>query len=414
MEEHDFDEVAQDMEIPNYEVGNEYDDYEDEGVDQSEGGEEQSEERGSQEQLNQPQQSQQQQHQQQQFQQRPQQNKNVRPNQDFRGGNQRNAPKTKPEMFAVKNFLQDFYQKIHSQDVAGIQTCYESGWNKITDKYFHETGSSWPMGDTLKNILKTFIAAPIVEAGEKELSEMMGEEVEKYKIFMILYHELCFRHIYSHGKPTLKQRFQSFDNYCSLFNYIVNSSTPVPLELPNQWLWDIVDEFIYQFQTFAIFRSKIREKASPEDLSSLNENPQIWNILLVLNVLHSLVDKSSIQNQLAHLRNPTEVEFNPDAFATKPLYKMLGYFSLIGLLRLHCQLGDYYLALDMIKNIELNKKVCHLFLFLFLFISKTNKKNFFFPFYNKGTFHSCYFLLYCYLLLRWILLFNVEKISRCC
>jgi len=35
---------------------------------------------------------------------------------------------------------------------------------------------------------------------------------------------------------------------------------------------------------------------------------------------------------------------------------MLGYFSIIGLLRLHVLLGDYYLALRMLDNIELNKK----------------------------------------------------------
>lgn len=27
---------------------------------------------------------------------------------------------------------------------------------------------------------------------------------------------------------------------------ILGAETPVPLELPNQWLWDIIDEFIYQ------------------------------------------------------------------------------------------------------------------------------------------------------------------------
>lgn len=32
-------------------------------------------------------------------------------------------------------------------------------------------------------------------------------------------------------------------------------------------------------------------------------------------------------------------------FGRHPLYKMLGYFSLIGLLRLHSLLGDYYQAL---------------------------------------------------------------------
>jgi translation initiation factor 3 subunit L len=35
---------------------------------------------------------------------------------------------------------------------------------------------------------------------------------------------------------------------------------------------------------------------------------------------------------------------------------MLGYFSIIGLLRVHCLLGDYTLALKMMDNIELSKK----------------------------------------------------------
>ena len=44
-------------------------------------------------------------------------------------------------------------------------------------------------------------------------------------------------------------------------------------------------------------------------------------------------------------------------FGNRSLYKNLGYFSLIGLLRLHCQLGDYYLALEAVKNVQLSKKV---------------------------------------------------------
>jgi len=44
-------------------------------------------------------------------------------------------------------------------------------------------------------------------------------------------------------------------------------------------------------------------------------------------------------------------------FGSRPLYKMLGYFSIIGLLRLHCLLGDYYLALDVMSNIDLMQRV---------------------------------------------------------
>jgi translation initiation factor 3 subunit L len=38
------------------------------------------------------------------------------------------------------------------------------------------------------------------------------------------------------------------------------------------------------------------------------------------------------------------------------LYKMLGYFSLIGLLRLHSLLGDFFQALKVLDHIQLNKK----------------------------------------------------------
>lgn len=44
-------------------------------------------------------------------------------------------------------------------------------------------------------------------------------------------------------------------------------------------------------------------------------------------------------------------------FGQHSLYKMLGYFSLIGLLRLHSLLGDYYQALKVLENIDFNKKV---------------------------------------------------------
>jgi translation initiation factor 3 subunit L len=40
-----------------------------------------------------------------------------------------------------------------------------------------------------------------------------------------------------------------------------------------------------------------------------------------------------------------------------PLYRMLGYFSLIGLLRVHTLLGDFTLALKVVENVELNQKV---------------------------------------------------------
>jgi len=44
-------------------------------------------------------------------------------------------------------------------------------------------------------------------------------------------------------------------------------------------------------------------------------------------------------------------------FGSNSLYKMFGYFALIGLLRLHSLLGDYYQALNVLESIDFNKKV---------------------------------------------------------
>ena len=77
------------------------------------------------------------------------------------------------------------------------------------------------------------------------------------QVFLMLYRELYYRHIYAsvQSGPTLHQRFESYFNYCALFNMMLQpEDEPIGLELPNLWLWDIIDEFIYQFQQFAHYR----------------------------------------------------------------------------------------------------------------------------------------------------------------
>lgn len=42
------------------------------------------------------------------------------------------------------------------------------------------------------------------------------------QVFLTLYRELYYRHIYARLTPTLEQRFHSYENYCDLFNYILS------------------------------------------------------------------------------------------------------------------------------------------------------------------------------------------------
>jgi hypothetical protein len=42
------------------------------------------------------------------------------------------------------------------------------------------------------------------------------------------------------------------------------SAGNVNMLLPNAWLWSMVDEFLYQFQSFAQYRAKLSSKSAEE------------------------------------------------------------------------------------------------------------------------------------------------------
>ncbi|KAJ2162999.1 hypothetical protein GGF46_000185 [Coemansia sp. RSA 552] len=227
----------------------------------------------------------------------------------------------------VRRFLGHLHRNLKSCNVSDLAYNYENQFAKLSDKFYAK--ASWPEPQ--------FVAALVGDDG----------------LFLTLYRELYYRHIYSRLHPSLETRFRSFENYCDLFNYILNSDGPIELELPNQWLWDIVDEFIYQFQSFCTHRSRV-SKRSAEEIELLRDNSQVWNTYSVLNVLYSLIQKSNINQQLLAMQQGGDVTEAAGEFGARPLYKMLGYFSIIGLVRVHCMLGDYTLALQTLDNIDLN------------------------------------------------------------
>ncbi|KAJ3008748.1 hypothetical protein NUW54_g3037 [Trametes sanguinea] len=236
----------------------------------------------------------------------------------------------------VKRFIAHFHQAVLDNNLAEITVAYESGWNRLTEKFYAKT--EWPEAEVI---------APLVNDDQ---------------IFLILYRELYYRHVYSRLTPDIDDRFHSYENSCELFNYLLSKYTdsdgPVPLELPEQWLWDIIDEFIYQFQSFCVWRSKVKSKTD-EEIAMLAEGSQVWSSYSVLNVLYSLIQKSKINEHLVALqegKSPEEIAEIVGEYGTRPLYKLLGYFSIIGLLRVHSLLGDFTLALKVMENVELNQK----------------------------------------------------------
>lgn len=229
----------------------------------------------------------------------------------------------------VKTFVSYLYRHIREQNVYEIHQMYEATFATLTERMFMQ--SPWPR----------------VEA--------IAVHVDNDHVFCLLYQELYFRHLYAKLTPSLQQRMESWDNYCNLFNIILTGN--VNMQLPNLWLWDMIDEFIYQFQSFCQFRAKQKDRTD-EELRILRENERVWNVYGVLNFLQALIEKSEIVRILdedAAGQGTFTAHEGYDQQGGSNVLKVLGYFSVIGLLRMHSVLGDYQTALQRMNPIDVGR-----------------------------------------------------------
>mmetsp|Transcript_35179 Transcript_35179/g.89048 ORF Transcript_35179/g.89048 Transcript_35179/m.89048 type:complete len:519 (-) Transcript_35179:279-1835(-) len=232
----------------------------------------------------------------------------------------------------VKQFCHYFYRHIRERNIPEIQSMYEVSFLKLSERYYKT--SPWPAVELIQDV------------------------VDQDHVFCLLYKEMYFRHLYARCQPDLRQRCESWDNYCDLFGLLLHSN--VNMQLPNIWLWDMVDEFIYQFQSFCQYRGKGASR-SAEEAELLKQCDKVWAVGEVLNVLQALVDKSGV---VAELAADGGARFNSvDGYYpnTSNVLRMLGYFSLVGLLRVHALIGDYQAGLKAMYPLNVNEPQRHLF-----------------------------------------------------
>lgn len=67
---------------------------------------------------------------------------------------------------------------------------------------------------------------------------------------------------------------------CILHSRLVARAGNVNMMLPNCWLWNMVDEFLYQFQSFAQYRTQLSSK-SPGEIELLKECDKVRRLLRV-------------------------------------------------------------------------------------------------------------------------------------
>lgn len=249
----------------------------------------------------------------------------------------------------VHQFLEYMYQKFLQRNTADLHNLYENTFSALSERYFK--ASSWPSAETI---------SPIVNHDE---------------VFLVLYKELYYRHLFSNMQPNLQQRCDGWQNYMDLFDLFLKDRM-IDHDLPASWLWDMIDEFIYQFETWCQYRAKLKSK-TPEEIAYLETNDFIWNVQTVLSILHVLASKSNIipwllqGNAPSGTSNPEDSNFDT---STLPIYRYIGYFSIIGLLRVNTLLGDYKLALMVLQPLDFNPSTalfthvtaCHVSIYYFM------------------------------------------------
>jgi translation initiation factor 3 subunit L len=85
---------------------------------------------------------------------------------------------------------------------------------------------------------------------------------------------------------------------------------------------------------------------------------QCWNVYGVLNYLQALIEKSDIVQILMDEESSASFTATDgyDYQGGSNVLKVLGYFSIVGLLRVHCLLGDYSSGLKCLLPIDINQQ----------------------------------------------------------
>ena len=85
--------------------------------------------------------------------------------------------------------------------------------------------------------------------------------------------------------------------------------------LPNGWLWDMVDEYVYKFQAYLQYRGKLLGKTMEEIQALKNADHGMWDSKAVIQTLEQLVARSGIKEELEAPGGP-EALYTTEGYST--------------------------------------------------------------------------------------------------
>jgi len=225
----------------------------------------------------------------------------------------------------LKDFVFDLHDSARRSMMPAEQVALYTGtFRELSSKYF-ATGP-WP--------------------SPQSISDECGGD----PLFLALYRELTHRHLHSVTRPQVHDRIDGWHVYRNLFDLILAEANGEGdkrhgdgLFILPEWAFDILHEFVYQFQGFCQFRTATYANVAKsadggkqppshvtESLEALSQNRDAWAVETVLFYLHRLVAVGTQTNESKKV---------------SVAFRYLGLFASVSLSRLECLLGDYCASL---------------------------------------------------------------------
>lgn len=226
--------------------------------------------------------------------------------------------------------MADLYESSRRRHGADeVQRHYEA-FKQHSDKYFSQ--AKWPSAN------------------------LIAEECADDELFLTFYNEMASRHLFTkqkRGVISLDDYIDSWHTYREIFDHVLSQRNETDtITLTPQWAYDIVQEFVYQFQGFCQYRAQAAGRKDDE-LEELRQQTDVWALPTVVQYLRSLISRGQIRDVLKSRREHGSVAAGDESNNVRFL---LGYFSITELSRLFCLIGNYEDALEVLEPLSLGDR----------------------------------------------------------
>ena len=96
-------------------------------------------------------------------------------------------------------------------------------------------------------------------------SPLITSECESDSLFLAFYDELTTRHMFKNLRPSLADKVSAWTTYATLFDKLLEKDGETEgdkFHILPEWAFEIIHEYVYQFQGFCQARTQVREELS--------------------------------------------------------------------------------------------------------------------------------------------------------